>query len=213
MDFDSYSLIDISPLISPEIAVFPGDTPFSQEFLMDTNSGDHISLSKITTTVHLGAHADSPYHYGAHSPSMEMRSLNYYWGPAQVIEVKKPRGTRITAQDLQDVEIKASRILFKTLSFPNPHQWNSDFVSLSGELVDFLAERKVCLVGIDTPSIDLADDKILQSHQAVHRHDMAILEGIVLDSVAPGLYQLVALPLKLKNADASPVRAVLLKKK
>jgi arylformamidase len=71
----------------------------------------------------------------------------------------------------------------------------------------------VKLVGIDTPSIDLAEDKILQSHHAVARHDMAILEGIVLDQVKPGMYQLIALPLSIERADATPVRAVLLKEK
>ena len=73
-----------------------------------------------------------------------------------------------------------------------------------------LASQGVVLVGIDTPSIDLSQDKLLESHQAVARNDMAILEGIVLDGVAPGNYTLIALPLKIEGADASPVRAVLL---
>jgi arylformamidase len=69
----------------------------------------------------------------------------------------------------------------------------------------------VKLVGIDTPSIDLAEDKVLESHQAVFSHDMAILEGIVLGHVSEGIYQLIALPLKIEGADATPVRAILLK--
>jgi arylformamidase len=77
--------------------------------------------------------------------------------------------------------------------------------------VDFLAERGVRLVGIDTPSIDLQEDKVLESHQAVLRADMAILEGVVLDAVDPGIYTLIALPLRIPGADASPVRAVLVR--
>jgi arylformamidase len=102
-------------------------------------------------------------------------------------------------------------VLFKTRSFPNPDRWTSDFASLSPELIEKLAGQGVRLVGIDTPSIDPAEDKALESHQAVLRNDMAILEGIVLDDVAEGEYQLVALPLRIAGADASPVRAVLLR--
>jgi arylformamidase len=206
----SKKVIDISPLISKSIAVFPGDTTFQEEFLMDLNHGDNLTLSKITTTVHLGAHTDAPNHYGKNGESIDKRDLNIYLGPAQVIEVDCKKNTRIRIADLNNKEIKAPRILFKTKSFPNPNLWNDDFASLSSELVHYLAQKKVILVGIDTPSIDLASDKKLESHNAVFQHDMAILEGIVLDHVHEGIYYLIALPLKIAGADASPVRAVLL---
>ena len=77
--------------------------------------------------------------------------------------------------------------------------------------LDFLHSKKVFLVGIDTPSIDPANDKILESHNAVFKNDMSILEGIVLSHVEAGLYELVALPLNILGADATPVRAILLK--
>lgn len=202
-------IIDISPLINSKIAVFPGDTPFQEDFLMSTDAGENITLSKITTTVHLGAHTDAPNHYAPRSDSIEKRDLSYYLGSCQVIEVKLPRGERIQKKHVADKVILAERVLFKTKSFPNPYQWNSDFNSLSAELVHELAAKKVKLVGIDTPSIDLSEDKILESHTAVHKHNMAILEGIVLDHVAEGIYELIALPLKIEGADATPVRAVL----
>lgn len=208
---DAMEMIDITPVINSRMAVFPGDTPFSQEFLMDTKKGDHLSLSWIKSTVHLGAHTDAPNHYSAHGTSIEKRSLNYYLGPAQVIEVACRRGERIYPKDLGSREIKAPRILFKTKSFPDPYHWNSDFMSLSAELVNFLAEKGVKLVGIDTPSVDPADDQILESHHAVEKQDLAILEGIVLDKVEEGFYQLIALPLAIEGADATPVRAILLK--
>ncbi len=204
-------IIDISPLINSNLAVFPGDTPFQEDFLMSTDRGQHMTLSKITTTVHLGAHTDAPNHYAAKSESIEVRSLDYYLGKAQVIEVQIPRGKRIRIVDLKGQKILAPRVLFKTLSFPNPYEWNDDFNSLSEELVQYLADQNVKLVGLDTPSIDLAQDSILESHLCVHRNNMAILEGIVLEHVPVGIYELIALPLKIEKADASPVRAVLRK--
>src|SRR5690606_17294421 len=117
----------------------------------------------------------------------------------------------IRLKDFDINSIQAPRVLFKTGTFPNPDIWNSDFMALSAEVIEALASKGVRLVGIDTPSIDPAEDKDLESHQAVAKNDMAILEGIVLEKVSAGIYQLIALPLPIKNADATPVRAILLK--
>ncbi len=211
--FESNEIIDITPVVNSQLAVFPGDTSFSQNFLMDMKTGHHLTLSSITTTVHLGAHADAPNHYRREGESIEKRALSYYLGPAQVIEVETRSGERITMRDLEGKSIQAPRILFKTKSFPNPYEWNSDFMSLSAEVVHHLAAHKVVLVGIDTPSIDLSEDKVLQSHNVVAENNMAILEGIVLEHVEEGFYNLIALPLALQGADASPVRALLLREK
>jgi len=101
-------------------------------------------------------------------------------------------------------------VLFKTGSFPNPDDFNEDFNALSPELIAELARRGVVLAGIDTPSIDLFHDKVLATHEAIARHGVMNLEGLVLKDVEPGVYQLIALPLKLVGADAAPVRAVLI---
>ncbi len=203
-------LIDISPEISSEMAVWPGDTPFSREIVMDTDQGDHLGLSKITTTLHLGAHTDAPNHYASQALGISERSLYSYYGPCQVIETQTLVGDRIEIKDLLEKDIKAPRVLFKTLSFPDPQKWNNNFCSLSIELIDFLAAQHVLLVGIDTPSIDPFESKALEAHHQIHKHNMAILEGIVLKDVRPGLYTLSALPLKIKGGDASPVRAILI---
>ena len=100
--------------------------------------------------------------------------------------------------------------MLKTDSFPDPTNFNEDFNSLSPQLVDFLRAQDVVMIGIDTPSIDPFTDKSLESHQAVAKHDMAVLEGLALAHVDPGIYTLIALPLRLLGADASPVRAALL---
>ncbi len=201
---------DISPLISPRIAVFPGDTPFRSRQLMSFPAGHHLELSSIETTVHLGAHADSPIHYHRDGVGIDQRDPLRYVGSAQVVTVSGARGRRITSRDLEGVTIDAPRLLFRTDSFPDPEKWNDDFAALSAELIEWLAERGVRLVGIDTPSIDPSDDKILETHQAVYRHDFAVLEGLMLKEVSDGWYTLLAQPLKIEGADASPVRALLL---
>jgi arylformamidase len=203
--------IDISPLIHAKSAVFPGDTAFSHTVNLSLRAGDNLDLSEIKTTVHIGAHADAPSHYHIKGESIEQRSLNLYMGSAQVIEVNIPRGRRITPSDLTQ-KIEAPRVLFKTNSFPDPDNWNGDFNSLSPELINELHSLGVVLVGIDTPSVDPSDDKNLPSHQALFQTNMAVLEGLVLSQVNPGIYDLIALPLKILGADASPVRAILIPK-
>lgn len=211
MSIDNRLIYDITPMVSPSLAVFPGDTPYENSFLMEFSKGDHLSLSKIQSTVHLGAHADAPSHYHADGMSIDARALNLYLGKAQVITVSTRLKHRILPSDFS-VSIQAPRVLFKTNSFPDPNHWNDDFMALSVELIQYLVTMGVQLVGIDTPSVDVSDDRALEVHTEICRNDLAILEGIVLHNVPDGIYDLVALPLKLQGAEASPVRAVLLRR-
>lgn len=201
-------LIDISPPLSPRIAVWPGDVPFRQDYALRMDQGGNLDLSSVTTTVHLGAHTDGPSHYARGAPGIGERPLDLYYGPCQVLTVQVARGARIQPADLPG-PVRAPRLLLHTGTFPDPERFDTDFAALSPALVDHLAAHGVRLVGIDTPSVDPFDSKALESHQAIHRHDMAILEGVVLQDVADGLYMLIALPLRIPGADASPVRAVL----
>ncbi|MCI0574552.1 MAG: cyclase family protein [Myxococcaceae bacterium] len=202
---------DISPPLSPRTAVFPGDTHFAREVALHFDAGDNLVLSSICSTLHVGAHVDAPLHYHPDGESIDTRPLDLYYGDCQVLSVQLPRGERIRPQHLGEKDILAPRVLLRTGSFPNPEKWNGDFNALSSELVEHLSDRGVLLVGLDTPSVDPAEDKVLESHNAVYRRNMALLEGIMLDAVPDGLYTLIALPLRLVGADASPVRAVLLK--
>ncbi|MHC5114612.1 MAG: cyclase family protein [Planctomycetota bacterium] len=199
---------DITPPVTPDLKVWPGDTPMSREVLLDMRRGDALTLSTLHATVHLGAHADGPNHYGTDAPAIDDRDLDFYLGPCQVMHVDVPRGTRIGPGDLP-TEPSAGRVLIGTGSFPDPTSFNEDFCALEPTLVDALHDQGICLVGIDTPSVDLFSDKDLLAHQRFLAHDMAILEGIVLADVPDGIYELIALPLKLAGFDASPVRAVL----
>jgi arylformamidase len=201
-------IYDITPPVSSRLAVWPGDTPPTREVLCDLKRGDNITLSTLRATVHLGAHADAPSHYGADVPAIHERSLDYYVGPCQVVHVPLRRGMRITPEMLPE-PVRAERVLIATGTFPDPEQFTTDFAALSPELVRRLHEQGVKLVGIDTPSVDLFDSKDLPSHHEFLRRDMAILEGLILKDVPEGLYELIALPLKLVGFDASPVRAIL----
>jgi arylformamidase len=202
-------IIDISPVVDPSIHVWPGDTPFVHTVNLDMRKGANITLSDIRTTVHVGAHADAPSHYVADGDDIAVRRLEPYLGSCNVVAVDGCRGRRVVPGDLDLSRLTAPRALLRTGSFPDPRSWNNDFASLSPELVDALHARGVVLIGIDTPSVDPFESKALEAHQAFARHDMCILEGIVLDGVEDGEYELIALPLRLRGADASPVRAIL----
>jgi arylformamidase len=175
------------------------------------NAGANLTLSDIRTSLHVGAHADAPSHYLTDGADIAMRRLDLYLGRCIVVHVDVARGERITPDHVADkIEwITAPRVLFHTGTFPDHYRWNNDFASLSPELVDDLYHHGVRLIGIDTPSVDPFDSKALEAHHAFAWNDMAILEGLVLDGVEEGEYELIALPLRIKGADASPVRAVL----
>lgn len=203
------ALIDISPPIDGTIAVWPGDTPFAQTFNAEMSAGANLTLSDIRTTLHVGAHTDAASHYVPDGEDIASRSLDYYIGPCTVVRVEVPRGERILPRHIEGKRITAPRVLFRTGTFPDPRNWNDDFASLSPELVEALHERGVILVGIDTPSVDPFESKPLEAHHALANHKIANLEGLVLEGVDEGDYELIALPLRIVGGDASPVRAVL----
>jgi arylformamidase len=201
-------LYDISPRLDPSLAVWPGDSLLTREVLLDLEKGASVTLSTLRATVHLGAHADAPSHYGAGAPDIAARPLELYLGPCEVMRVSADRGSRVTGAMLPRA-VTAPRVLLATGTFPDPSNFNQDFAALAPALVDQLHSAGVRLVGIDTPSVDLFSSKDLPAHRRFLAHDMAILEGLVLGEVPEGAYELIALPLALSGFDASPVRAVL----
>jgi arylformamidase len=208
------ALIDISPKITPDIAVWPGDSPVSREVLCHLDDGATVTLSTLRTTVHLGAHADGANHYGAGAGCIDTMPLERYIGPCHVVRARverRPGGTRVAVADLDTPPsaIHHPRVLIYTGTFPDFTAWNSDFAGLEPALVDALADRGVTLVGVDTPSVDVQESKDLAAHKRFEARDVSILEGLRLEHVASGTYELIALPLSLVGFDASPVRAVL----
>ncbi len=201
-------IYDISPALSPNTAVFPGDTPLTREILLDTANGDPITLSTLHSTVHLGSHADAASHYGNNAPTIDQMPLEHFLGPCRVVEAQVKAGESVTPARVQ-VPPGTARVLIRTGSQPDKHVFPPDFVPLSVELIDALAEQGVITVGVDTPSVDACDSKELPVHASFLRNKIAIIEGLVLDAVPVGDYELIALPLKLVGFDASPVRAIL----
>jgi len=199
---------DITPPVTESLAVWPGDTPMSREILLDMKAGANLTLSTLRATVHLGAHADAPSHYGRDAATIESRALDLYLGPCQVLRVDVERGKRIEPRHVAG-RVSEKRVLFATGTFPDPERFREDFASFAPETIDALHELGVRLAGIDTPSVDPFSSKDLEAHHRFLAHDMAILEGIVLKDVPEGKYELIALPLKLAGFDASPVRAIL----
>jgi arylformamidase len=201
-------LWDISPPISPDSPLFPGDTAYSQQWTATLSPACPVNLSAITMSPHIGAHADAPLHYGAGAPTIGQVDLLPYLGPCRVIHaigcgaLVEPRHLEHALKDLP------SRVLVRTCHAAPTH-WSPDFSAFAPQTIALLAALGVTLVGIDSQSVDPADSKDLPSHHQLLEHGLRVLENLVLDDVPAGDYELIALPLKLMTADASPVRAVL----
>ncbi len=200
-------LWDISPVISAATPAFPGDTAYTQRWNAQIGPGCPVNVSAITLSPHLGAHADAPLHYGAGAAAIGDVDLSPFLGPCRVIHAID-KGPLILPEHLAHAIGLPPRVLVRSCRRA-PTTWSPSFSAFAPRTIAWLAERGVRLVGIDSQSVDPADSKTLDSHQQLLAHDMRVLENLVLDEVNEGDYELIALPLKLAHADASPVRAVL----
>jgi len=200
---------DISPPVAPGSPVFPGDTPYSQEWTATLAPDCPVNVSRITMSPHVGAHADAPLHYDPQGAPIGAVDLSPYLGPCRVIHAIG-RGPLVRWEHLQHAahELPA-RVLVRTYERMPVDRWDAQLAAYAPECIEQLAGLGVKLVGIDTASIDPAESKTLDSHQVIRRLGLRVLENLVLDDVPEGDYELIALPLKLMAADASPVRAVL----
>ena len=201
-------LWDISPLVSEATPVFPGDTPYSMRWTWMLAGECTVNVSELRLSPHTGAHTDAPLHYDPAGVGMAEVPLDAYLGPARVIHAVGC-GPLIEPQHVQaHLAEVPPRVLVRTYGRA-PEAWDPHFTAFAPATLELLAARGVRLVGLDTPSLDPEQSKALPSHQVARRHGLAVLEGLVLDAVAAGDYELIALPLRLAGADASPVRAVL----
>ena len=200
---------DISQPLHAGMPSWPGDTRFEAERTWQLSDKVPVNVSKVTLSTHAGSHADAPLHYAASMPAIDQVALSAYLGHAQVIDVRGGTGSIGTGDVLARHMPTIRRVLLKTYDRLPVDRWDSDFRAVDASLIDGLAERGVILIGIDTPSLDPEQSKTMSAHHAILRHDMRVLEGLVLDCVPEGIYELIALPLKLVGLDAAPVRAVL----
>ncbi len=205
-------IYDISRTISPAIAVWPGDQPFQQIWTMRISQGAAVNVAAITLSTHTGTHADAPYHTDDEGLDVARLPLEPFIGPAVVIEVRDAK--RIGIEHVQGIGVaRTQRVLFKSdvSGFPDD-RWPEAFRPIAPELVEYLGERGVRLVGTDAPSVDPMESRTLDAHKILARYGIVNLENLQLTDVPPGEYELIALPLKLEGLDASPIRAVLLER-
>ncbi|MBL8386405.1 MAG: arylformamidase [Burkholderiales bacterium] len=202
-------LWDISPPVDAASPVFPGDTPYRQSWSATLSPDCPVNVCAITLSPHVGAHADAPLHYDPAGRAVGALDLDPYLGPCRVIDARGC-GALVRIEHLAHaLAALPPRVLVRTCArFPFA-RFDDALCGIAPEAVVALAQRGVRLIGIDSASVDPAASKTLDAHQALRRLDLRVLENLVLDDVPPGDYELIALPLKLMSADASPVRAVL----
>lgn len=203
-------LWDISPPVHAGTPVFPGDAPFEQHWSWTIGADGPVNVATLRLSPHTGAHADAPLHYDPQGEPVGALALEPYLGRCRVIHAVGC-APLVRWEDLAHA-VDATlppRVLVRTYAQAPVDTWDPALAAFAPETVERLADLGVQLVGIDTASIDPADSKALPSHQVVRRRGLRVLENLLLDGVPEGDYELIALPLKLTTADASPVRAVL----
>jgi arylformamidase len=202
-------LIDISPSLRVGMGVFPGDAVFRTAQTFSIGPGCPVNVAEIAMSTHCGAHADAPLHYDPDGASIDRLDLADFIGPARVIDARGDGPLCGFDEISAFLDGAPPRLLFRLMQRIDPMIWPSGFRALAPDAVERLARGGVRLIGVDVPSVDPETSKELPSHMVCRAHDLRILENLVLADVAPGDYELIALPLKLAGLDAAPVRAVL----
>jgi arylformamidase len=202
-------LWDITPPVEASSPVFPGDQSLDTGWTFRIGPGCPVNVARLTLSPHIGAHADAPLHYTPGGTPAGALDLAAYLGPCRVVHATSARPL-VTLADVAHAldDTLPPRLLVRTYD-RQPTTWDDDFAALDPVLLEELGRRGGVLVGTDAASLDPTDSKTLDAHMAAHRHDLRILENLMLDDVPEGDYELIALPLKLATADAAPVRAVL----
>ena len=201
-------ILDISPVIGPGVGVWPGDTPLTWEWAGRRSRGDVANVGRLGLSPHTGAHVDAPLHLADDGADAAALPLEVFWGPARVVEW--PGGRAIDAAALAGRRWEGVvRALFRTRGAGEPLAYRAGYPALTPDGAAYLAGRGVRLVGVDTPSVDPFESPDLPAHRALLGAGVAILECLELGAVSPGDYEMVALPLRLAGADATPVRAAL----
>ncbi|MEN9813271.1 MAG: arylformamidase [Verrucomicrobiota bacterium] len=204
-------LIDISRPLYPGAPHWPGDRATAFHLNARIAEGSSCNVGELRLSVHNGTHADAPFHYNDRGATIDALDLARFVGPARVIDARgRAALTAELLADLGDAEFRAApRLLFRTDAWGDPDRFPAEWPLLDPALPAWLAARGVTLVGLDVPSVDELTSKDLPRHHRIDAAGLLILESLDLRAVAPGVYELIALPLRLRGADGSPVRAVL----
>jgi len=202
--------IDISQRLDDNVAVWPGDTPFTYRVNWSKEESGSVNVGQINMSTHTGTHIDAPFHFDNDGKKVIELDLELYIGKARLIHIPEAASIGIKEVSMQDLE-GVTRLLIRTDAWQDRTVFPTAIPPIEPELAEYLASRGIRLLGLDLPSVDPIDSKELSAHHLLTRFGIHILEGLVLDHVQPGDYELAALPLPLVDADGSPVRAVLKK--
>lgn len=201
--------IDISMTLSNDIGTWPGDTAFTFQLSFTKEQTKSVNIGEISTSVHTGTHIDAPFHYDNTGKKVHELDVSLFIGPATIVDVRDH--TMIGRKELEGFNLDGvNRLLLRSLDRKD-QQFPESFPVLREDIGPFLREKGIHLIGTDCPSVDPIDSKILSAHHSLHQNGVHILENLVLKDVTPGKYELIALPLSIDGADASPVRAVIRK--
>jgi arylformamidase len=208
---------DISRTLSNDLAEWPGDEPYQFRSTQEKAKGASVNLGAISMSVHNGTHADAQFHFDTNGETIEKAPLEIYLGRAAVVDLAQAflnakEKHLITIEDLRpsaEQIAAASRLFVKTGRWSDSSVFPDKIPVIAADVPAWLQKNGVRLLGVDLPSVDEIDSKSLQNHHALARAGIAIIESLDLSDVAPGIYQLAALPLKIAGADGAPMRAIL----
>ena len=206
---------DISRPLTKNLAPWPGDTPFRYELTWRLSQTCSVNVGALNTSTHNGTHADAPFHFQGEGAAIDSVPLENYIGPAVVIDLTGRFSRTQVSIGVADLEHARSqiadtrRVLLKTNCFPDPTRFPDWIPVLKPEAIAWLSELRVFLLGVDVPSVDPIEAKVLANHHALATGKIAIIESLDLSEIEAGIYQFVALPLKIVGGDAAPVRALL----
>ena len=201
-------IFDITIPTSAALACWPGDAPFRFQWTCRKADGESVNVGQVSMSVHTGTHTDAPFHFSDAGTTVEKLSLEPYIGLARVIDViGRPT---IRREHLEPFDLSQTpRVLFRTDAWLDYRRFPERIPTIEHDLPGWLARHGVILIGVDVPSVDAIESEDLPIHHALGSHRIAILESLCLAEVPEGVYELIALPLKLVGADGAPVRAIL----
>jgi arylformamidase len=204
-------IYDITADVHPGMPTFPGDPPIAVRPVQQLSKGDDYNLSELSFGSHMGTHIDPPLHFlptGLPADRIDLEALN---GPCRVVHVPDPH-REVSTGDLKGLLQGVSRVLFRThnsVRWARGEGFFPEYVALAPETAEYLAAAKFRLVGIDSQSIEKDPTNQYPVHHTLLESGCLILEGLRLAEVPAGEYELRCLPLKLRDGDGAPCRAVL----
>jgi len=205
--------IDISVPIQTGMVHWPGDSDIAISKLSEISKGAVCNVSHLSCSVHTGTHMDAPLHFLPDGKSMDSLAFDATIGPARVIEISDPHS--IKPEALRKERLKpGERILFKTQN--SAKAWKStefakNFVFISKGAAALLAKAKIRTVGVDYLSVGGFFEDGVETHHALLRAGVWIIEGLNLQKLKAGRYELICLPIKVAGADGAPARALVRK--